>query len=346
MQAQIIYDASADKYRLTFNGKNVIHSRELGYLTDKITHQSDARVRDLGIKSYVVIGGPVQRDMTVEVPIADAGDASPIAHLDQFTINERFEFMRDLAKMTIDKRARALIIGGSGGIGKTHTVLQAFNEMNKVNVDDLKPSVSDLEVKVDDDEEEIYDKALAQIADRQAGDYIIVKGHSTPKALYRTLWENRHRTIVFDDCDAVLRDATAVMLLKPALDSYEDRWISWNTMAMFDDGLPQRFKFEGSMIFITNMPMDKIDEAVRTRCYKVDASMTFEQRLERMQAVLPDLMPDVPLELKQDSLDLLREVAGRCRDINFRSLMNVITIRTDPAVADWQRLARFTLLEG
>ena len=176
------------------------------------------------------------------------------------------------------------------------------------------------------------------------GDYVVVKGHASAKALYRILWENRNRTILFDDCDKVLQDQTAVMLLKPALDSYEDRWVSWRVEGFAKDSdLPSTFKFNGSIIFITNMAMAKIDEAVKTRCYKVDVSMTFPQRIERMEAVLANVMPDVPLENKIEALDLIKQNLHRVKDVNFRALMNLITIRE--TVPDWKPLATFALLE-
>ena len=37
----------------------------------------------------------------------------------------------------------------------------------------------------------------------------MVKGYSTAKGLYRTLFENNGMVIIFDDCDSILKDDVA-----------------------------------------------------------------------------------------------------------------------------------------
>jgi hypothetical protein len=151
--------------------------------------------------------------------------------------------------------------------------------------------------------------------------------------------------VIFDDCDSVLQSDDCIMLLKAALDSYEDRYVSWRSEAAFGESdLPQSFKFEGSIIFISNLPMHKVDEAVRTRCFKVDVSMTTAQRIERMRGVLPDLMPEIDMSMKEEAMKVLEDNQNLTDDINFRSLMNTITIRIQDK-PNWSNLAKFALLE-
>jgi hypothetical protein len=78
----------------------------------------------------------------------------------------------------------------------------------------------------------------------------------------------------------------------------------------------------------------------------LDLSMTKEQRVERMEAVLENVMPNVEIELKRDALQLLRDNLDVAIDVSFRALMNLIKIRIDPAVKDWQKLGQFTLLQN
>ena len=89
---------------------------------------------------------------------------------------------------------------------------------------------------------------------------MVVKGYATPKALYGTLWEHRDKTIIFDDCDSVLKDAVSLNLLKGALDSYDKRTISWLQKGFIEDNLPNSFEFQGNIIFISNMSSDKLDQ--------------------------------------------------------------------------------------
>lgn len=338
-KAEIRWNTSKNRYDLVAAGKVLVSSKKADYLNYLVVKQKHSAVLAAKVTSVVIVSKAPTVPMTAVSPAN-----IPIAPVQEFTINERFDFTRQLAKMVINKQAKSLIVGGEGGIGKTFTVMEAFDQLGKVNVASLLPSIEDLNpIEVNDTEPEIEEKVFAEM-NAFKGDYIVVKGHASAKALYRILWENRNRTILFDDCDKVLQDSTAVMLLKPALDSYEDRWVSWRVEGFAKDSdLPSTFKFNGSIIFITNMAMAKIDEAVKTRCYKVDVSMSFPQRIERMEAVLADVMPDVSFEKKTDALNLIKENLHRVKDVNFRSLMNLITIRD--TVTDWKPLATFALLE-
>ena len=337
-KAQISWNSSKNRYELIAKGKVLVASKKFGYLTYLVQGQKHSAIVKAGVtESEIISTAPT--DLMVVVAPNNAPIDTPA-----FTINERFDFTRQLAKMVIEKKARSLIVGGEGGIGKTFTIKEAFDQLGKVDVATLLPSIEDLNpIEVDDTEPEIEGKVFAEM-NAFKGDYVVIKGHASAKALYRILWENRNRTILFDDCDKVLQDQTAVGLLKPALDSYDDRWVSWRVEGFAKDSdLPSTFKFNGSIIFITNMAMAKIDEAVKTRCYKVDVSMTFPQRIERMEAVLADVMPDIDLDKKVDALNLIKENLHRVKDVNFRSLMNLITIRE--TVANWKPLATFALLE-
>lgn len=275
-------------------------------------------------------------------PVVEVQDDRP-----QFSINERFEFLSDLVDMVINKSASSILITGRGGIGKTWTVMGRLTESGMVDTATILPRLADLEresIIVEDTEEQIEEKAYAEI-NRPSGDYVIVKGRVTPKACYRLLYENRKKMIVFDDCDSVLQNDDCVNLLKAALDSYEERYVSWRTESPFSESdLPQSFKFEGSIVFISNLPMNKVDEAVRTRCFKVDVSMNTQQRLERMKAVLEGVMPEVDMQLKLEALEVLEENQHLTDDINFRSLMKTITIRQQDK-PNWKKLAAFSLLE-
>lgn len=339
MKAQIRWNNTKARYELVVKGKVLVRSKKQGYLTYLVKGQKHPAIIKHGVKDYEITSEAPVAPMTIQAPGSEEIE-KPL-----FTIHERFDFTKQLARMTIEKKARALIVGGEGGIGKTYTVIEAFKELGKVDVATMMPTIEDLNpIEVEDTEEEIEEKVLAEMS-LFKGDYIVVKGHASAKALYRLLWENRNRTILLDDCDAILRDGTAIGLLKPALDSYEDRWVSWRVEGFAKDAdLPPCFKFNGSIIFVTNMPLTKIDEAVRTRCYKVDVSMTFQQRIERMEAVLENVLPDVELEHKREALQLMKDHLHLCKDVNFRALMNLITIRTQTG-ADWKRLAIFALLE-
>jgi len=173
--------------------------------------------------------------------------------------------------------------------------------------------------------------------------YRVIKGYSTPKGLYRTLYENRDGVVVFDDCDSVLKDPVSLNLLKGALDSYSRRVISWRA-DMKDDELPQSFEFKGRVVFISNLSSDSIDQAIITRSMAVDLTMTTEQKVERMRYLVdqPEFMKDYTKQEKTDALDLIDDMQDGVKELSLRTLIQTTKIRKSAGVK-WKDLAEYTI---
>jgi hypothetical protein len=131
-------------------------------------------------------------------------------------------------------------------------------------------------------------------------------------------------------------------VLKSALDSYGKRIISWN--AESGDDLPPSFNFEGRVIFISNMDQSKIDQAIRSRSMMIDLSMTTEQKIDRMETIAqsPDFMPEYSMEIKQDALNLIRELKDDAKEISLRTLIAISKVRA--ANKEWKALAEYMLV--
>ena len=330
------------KFELVLDGEVVGKSKHRDYFEYHLGRRDVPKLNELGITKVVYAD-----EMTMPItPAAGAvAEAFPTEE-PMFTIDERFEMMDQLIEMTVHGSSKAMLIAGKGGIGKSFAVMSVLNRLNKSDIGKILAEMTPPEINIDDEEEDIEDKVDTMATMDQLGDYKVVKGYASASALYRLLYENRKRVIIFDDCDSVLKDDNAINVLKSALDTYEERWVSWNVNSAGGADLPQCFKFEGQIIFITNLPMDKVDEAVRTRCFKVDVSMSKEQRVQRMEAVLEGVLPEVDIEFKRDALNLLKDNLMIAADVSFRSLMNLIKIRIDPAVRDWVKLGKFALLQN
>lgn len=327
------------KYHLFVHGVDTkLKSKDPTYFEYHNGKRDVAKLTALGLTSIVI------EDSKAVTAVAPDGAVTPTVVGKSFTIDQKFHMMEQLIKMTIRGSSKGMLITGKGGIGKTYTVLGVLNRMGKVDWMKARAEAGVTEIDESDDDEVIEEKveALAELG--ASGDYVVFKGYATAAALYRLLFEHKHRIVVFDDCDSILRDETAVNVLKGALDTYEERWISWNTNASVSD-LPAAFKFEGQVIIISNSEMERVNEAVRTRCMKVDVSMSPQQRVQRMRSILPRLMPDVPQPLKEDALNLLERNLDVAVDVSFRSLMNIIKIRVEPDMPDWEDLAVYTLTQ-
>ena len=246
--------------------------------------------------------------------------------IDEFGITKRFEFVKQMVSMVAKKTVASAIITGQGGLGKTHSVIRALKDCGLHDVTDL---------------------ASFEVGTRLQGSksFRIIKGFSTAKGLYRSLFEGNGMTLVFDDCDSVLKDPVALNLLKGALDSYGERYISWNA-DIKDEDLPRSFKFTGSIVFISNKDMDSLDQAVRSRALCVDLSMTEEQKIERMETIVDDaeFLPEYSKEYKHDALEFLRSMVKSVQNLSLRSLISVVKIRAEGG--DWKHLAKYILTAG
>jgi hypothetical protein len=246
---------------------------------------------------------------------------------EKFGINQRFGFVEKIVGMVATGVQPSTVITGQGGLGKTYTVMKQLK-------------ASGLQ-----DYNELIQRLPAGSVIQMSKVFVTIKGYSTPKGLYRTLFENQNATIVFDDCDSILKDPIALNLLKGALDSYSKRIISWNAESFGkDDDLPRSFEFKGRIVFISNMDQDKIDQAIRSRSMMIDLSMTDEQKIDRMEhiAASDEFLPEYTAEIKADALALIREVKDEAKEISLRTLISVAKIRAaNPK--DYKDLATYIL---
>ena len=240
----------------------------------------------------------------------------------RFSINERFGFVGDMVTMLAKGDQASVVITGPGGLGKTFNVLST---LQKNGMEDLTSLEEFMEGTV--------------ISTKKS--FVIIKGYSTPKGLYRALYENRNGVIVFDDCDSVLRDPVSLNLLKAALDSYDRRVISWRA-DIRDDDLPTSFEFKGRVIFISNMSANQLDQAILTRSLVVDLTMTNTQKVERMRFLLSqaDFMPEYEREFKQDAMDLISKLQDEVKELSLRTLIQVTKIRKSNG-KNWKNLAEY-----
>lgn len=223
-----------------------------------------------------------------------------------FSINERFNLLNDLAKMVVYDATPSLIVTGEGGLGKTHQI-----------------------------------KEVIDVTGLQGCEYIFINGYSTARGLYNTLYDNSDKLIIFDDCDSVLDDKVSVNILKSALDSYDNRTISWMAKMNKNDKYPQQFDFSGRIIFISNKSKDSIDGAILSRSLTVDLTMTPTEKIERMTTILPNILPEYDNDIKVEALKFLDDNKGNT-NINMRTLIMVIKMaNSNPD--NWKSMASYML---
>lgn len=245
-------------------------------------------------------------------------------------ISESFKMLELLTKKCASGSIRGLIVTSGPGVGKTHTVTTAL--------------------------EEIYDPDdRRQFSGNKPFD--IIKGSVTAPAMYMALYNTSEegQVLVLDDAD-VWGDEEALNLLKAALDDKKIRSVSWRKQSRWleEYEIPNEFNYSGSVIFLSNLDpsntrsekMRRHIEALSSRVMTLDIDITTRSdRLLRIKQVMQcGLLADYRLEPEEEAL-IFQFVEDNFDDMEEQSLRLVRNI-ADLYVADetWEDLARKMVL--
>jgi len=154
----------------------------------------------------------------------------------------RYRILERLTALVGGGKINGLLVTGQPGLSKTTTVLKTLASMGLV----------------------------------EGVGFAVYKGHTSPFGLYQTLWNEQKaatgRIIIFDDCDTALgRDG--INLVKAALDDKPKRVVSF-VSSKLPHGVPTQFEFDGRIIFISNLPQSRLDQAAMDRCHCVEISLS------------------------------------------------------------------------
>jgi len=247
-------------------------------------------------------------------------------------IGKRFKILDDMTRAAKQGDIKAMIVSGPPGVGKSYGVEEQLNK----------------------------DSAFDDIAG-QRRKFEVVKGAMSAIGLYAKLYKysDPKNVVVFDDCDSVLLDDLSLNILKAALDTSKKRYISWNTDSRLlrSEGIPDRFEFKGSAIFITNIKFENVRskklkdhlEALESRCHYVDLTIDGErEKMLRIKQIVRDGMLDdydMPQERKDDLIEFISENKARLRELSLRTVLKIADLaKSFPT--DWRDYASTTVMKG
>jgi hypothetical protein len=248
-------------------------------------------------------------------------------------IRERFDILNDMTKACVNGDIRAMIVSGPPGVGKSFGVEREIEK--------------------------------ATLFDKLAGKRLraeVVKGSATPIGLYQTLYKysDANCVLVFDDCDSILLDDVALNLLKGALDSGKKRTISWlsESSALRREGIPDRFEFKGSVIFITNLKFDTMKsqklrdhlDALQSRCHYLDLTLdTMRDKVLRIKQIAKDgvLFADYDFEecVQDEIVEFMEANQNRLREMSLRMALKIADLRKSFS-GNWKRMAETTCMKS
>ena len=248
-------------------------------------------------------------------------------------IRERFDILHEMTKACVNGDIRAMIVSGPPGVGKSFGVEQEIEK--------------------------------ATLFDKLAGKRLraeVVKGSATPIGLYQALYKysDDNCVLVFDDCDSILLDDVALNLLKGALDSGKKRTISWlsESSTLRREGIPDRFEFKGSVIFITNLKFDGMKsqklrdhlDALQSRCHYLDLTLdTMRDKVLRIKQIAKDgvLFQEYDFEpcVQDEIVEFMEANQNRLREMSLRMALKIADLRKS-FEGNWKRMAETTCMKS
>ena len=245
-------------------------------------------------------------------------------------IKQRFDILNDMTQASVDGVVRGMVVTGPPGVGKSFGVEQVLNENR------------------------MFDK-MAGKRDR----FQVIKGASSAIGLYKVLYENSDKgsVLVMDDCDTVLHDETSLNLLKAALDSSKHRFLSWNTDSALlrREGIPDRFEFKGSVIFITNLKFegtrgklkDHLD-AIMSRCHYLDLTLdTMRDKFLRCKQLVKDgMLSDYKFDKSQETalMNYMSANKEKLREVSLRMVTKIADLMKHQPKT-WKRYVEVTCMK-
>ena len=247
-------------------------------------------------------------------------------------IQERFDILDEMTGACKSGTVRAMIVSGPAGVGKSYGITSQLQKSSMF--ENLKGELK----------------------------WEVVKGATSAIGLYKKLYQysSSGNVLVFDDCDAVLYDDLSLNILKAALDSGKKRIIQWNTesRALQNEGIPDKFEFKGSVIFVTNIKFDFVKSkklqdhlgALMSRCHYIDLTMdSVRDKMLRIKQVLGAGMLDgykLPVDkevAKQDIINYIESNINNLRELSLRTALKLADLRVLNGDR-WEVLANTTIL--
>lgn len=243
---------------------------------------------------------------------------------ERVSFSDTLEHLEGLVTGVVKGAFNALFVSGKGGTGKTQTVERVLEEFG----------LSD------------------------GNGYYKNTGTASGPGVFTLLYHNRKNIVLFDDCDGALADQDARNIIKAATDTKKKRKLSWNKRSSFiydpedkeladelsDDSnmAPKYFDFEGRIIFISNLPLGKLDPdgALRTRAFIINVDPTPDEMFEYMGKILFDIRLEEGLSLTRDErLEVLEVVktSKRPGDVSLRKLVRALNLAASGA-GNWKKL--------
>lgn len=242
---------------------------------------------------------------------------------DRIGYTDSLDHLEGLVQGIVKGAFNALFVAGKGGTGKTQTV----------------------------------EKVLSKHGLTDGEGYFKNTGSASAAGIFTLFWKHREDIILFDDSDGALADQDARNLIKSATDTKRKRKLVWNKKSSFiydpegedadeladdPDMAPKYFDFEGRVIFISNLPLNKLDPdgALRTRAFVITIDPTDEEMFDYMEKILFNIRLEEGLALttaeRYHVLKIVKSSKSKS-EVSLRKLVRALNLAASGS-PNWEKL--------
>lgn len=269
-------------------------------------------------------------------------------------IENVFEFTTLLVQGAAAGKVRSIIISGGAGVGKSYTVEHVLRE-NAV-CDALAWD------ETSTDEEDTRRTEIGKNGKRTfMPKYRVLKGATSAVILFATLhkFSEPGEVLVLDDSDSVFQDVDSLNILKAALDTGAKRILTYSkdSHVLKERGVPDRFEYFGSVIFISNVDFEHHCEsrpnssltphlkALMSRCHYLDVGLHDpRERLIQIRLVQEKAKflrnHGCDDDAAQEVISFMDTNSDKLREVSLRSAISIAEKRS-LSPHKWQEMVKF-----
>jgi hypothetical protein len=159
---------------------------------------------------------------------------------------------------------------------------------------------------------------------------------------YKLLYVNNSKLIIIDDSNEILKKGSkfAMQLLALGDTSLVNRRLSYVDVKDKDiksetnpnGKIPQSFTFSGGLVFLTNAPLTKLDNALISRAIMCKVEASNEGIISSIKSKLTQFYPEVDLKIKEQAIDFIEQLtnANMIKKLDFRVYSEVLNYFSIP----------------
>jgi len=287
--------------------------------------------------------------------------------------DEIFALMDDAIEKVKKKTNKSVLITGDPGIGKTFGVKKLLKGTNHEFFTGTITSASALYkvLYINNDPEKVivFDDLDSLLDDRDCVNMLkgaldsgketeisYLSNNTVPPLFFETI-------LKYEDIEDVLSNEQLVdQLMKQkvnivAMGSGENAQKMWAIYRLRASSptkanalMPNKFNFDGRVIFISNKYLHQIPGAIKSRAMTVEVSLSLDEIIKRIESVMPNIeITDATPANKKEALKFIKEKvlpSGRVQKMDFRTFTDIVKFAMSSAPPElWHRWAAVSIMQ-